>query len=647
MTVISGSDTGPPITDRYRLVDFATMLEAVRNTRRVGFDTEWNPFTETFDLDFHIHGASFAVNIGETVLAIYLTEHDEIQQLLTIISEQEIEVVAHYAQAEHRSLLGSKFHLPKDLKYRDTSIALNKLDEERMENRIGLKKITPEFLKWELSSFNADDMDSDEFKKYGAEDAVAALLLYDRVFLPALVKYNLYDNFVDVCNSIQPFGDMSQCGMEYDLSVAEDQYEKILTLRSGIEQEIFKKIGRVNLKSAKQLYQRLFEELGYSKVGLDASKKTGKIGTGVKNMTKLAERYPVCELILAHRTANKMIGSMLEPWASAVTLASDGRIHPRYSFISKTGRTRCLKPNVQQIPKKLGKNIKFNKPLKAYFADLRMRKGFIAPDGYDIIICDYASAEYRLAAIAAQESKLVDLYCGWECQHCGTKGYDNKVVKLCSSCGLFVNQGGDLHQRNCDIANAAGASITRDMAKAVSFLAIFGGGAWKLSKDLNLPIDVCEQILNDVLDEFPGIRKWHLETARIADSTGEVRDIFGNRRKINLKKLLKREPNPEKHKGIRKNVINMLTNFPCQSPVSTICQLGFQNIRQVFINEKTWMKAIFPMIMVHDSLGFYCRKELSEEYRLRIVENMETAVEIAVPMAVDSKVCRNLNEDTE
>lgn len=628
--------------NRYQIQEFDEFIKGVTTAKIAAIDTEWDPYTDPFESAFHIHGLSCAYRDGKKVYAIYVTDHDQIQQLLDVLADGEKQIPAHYAQAEHMSIQGSGFTLRKDLLYRDTAIAINVLDEERPENRVGLKKLAPEFLNWELTFFSSEDMDSEEFRKYAMEDAVATLLLYE-LFEPALIKYNLYDVYVTICGSIQPFGDMTLSGMAYDLSVAEEQYEKIQTLRSGIESEIYKKIGRINLASPLQLRQRLFDELGYTAKDLDVSKKTQTVSTSVKNMTKLAEKYPVCELIFAHRTANKMISSMLEPWSSAVTIAEDQRMHPRYSFISATGRTRCSNPNVQQIPKVLGKNIKFNKKLKAYFADLKMRKGFIAPEGFKFVICDYSSAEYHIAAIAAQEPKLVDIYCSWECPVCGEKGYNNKVVRRCSS-GHEVKQGGDLHQRNCDIANAAGAEITRNQAKAVSFLAIFGGSAWKLSKDLNLPVEVCEQILADVLDEFPGLREWHKKTATIADTTGEVRDIFGRRRKINLKQLLRQAPE-EKHRGIRKNTINKLVNFVCQAPVSTICQLAFQNIRLNFKNDGLWLNEVYPAIMVHDSLGFYVREGLADVALTTILKEMEEAVEIAIPMNAEGGVFSSFAEE--
>lgn len=620
---------------RYIDVDFAQILAAAKTSSVVAIDTEWNPYTEVYDEGFHIHGLSCATRSGNKILASYLTDHDEIQQLLDVIADGEKEIPAHYAQAEHMSIKGSGFRLLNDLIYRDTAIALNVLDEERQESRMGLKKLAPEFLNWELNEFSDDDMDSLEFRQYAVEDAVATLLLYE-LFSKALHKYDLFDVYEIVCGSIQPFGDMTFYGVTYDLDIAEEQYEKFLTLRSGIEQEIYRKIGQLNLGSPKQLVQRLFEEMGYSKYGLAVSKKTQQVSTGVKNMQKLAMKYPVCELILCHRIANKMITSSLEPWVTGVTSNSDGRLHPRYSFISKTGRTRASNPNTQQISKVLGKNIKFNTELKKYFADIKMREGFVAPEGYKFVACDYSSAEYHIAAIAAQETKLTDLYCGWECPTCGEIGHSNDVVRKCSR-GHDVIQGGDLHQRNCDIANEAGAGITRNQAKAVSFLAIFGGGARKLSMDLNLPEHVCEQILSDVLDEFPGLKKWHKETERLLHTTGEVRDLFGRRRKINLKKLLK-ESDSEQHRWIKKNALNMLVNFQCQAPVSTICQIAAQNIRRRFDKEGLWGTEIQPAGMVHDSLFYYAKEDIAQYVLDTVIYEMETAVSIAVPMNAEGEI---------
>lgn len=627
---------------KYKVAELSIILDKCRHADTVAIDTEWNPLTEAYEEDFHIHGLSVAVRDGKEILAAYLKEHDEIQQVLDVIADGKKRVVAHYSQAEHQSIQGSGFTLKKDLKYCCTAVAINVLDEDRQQNKTGLKYLAPEFLRWELNAFSGDDMESEDFTKYAVEDAVATLMLFE-LFEKPLKENDLYDVYELICASTQPFGDMSYSGMEYDVDVAEDQYAKFWTLRAGIEEQIYTLIGRLNLASSQQVGQRLFNELNYTAKNLEVSKETKKVSTGVKNMTKLASKYPVCELILAHRTCNKMIGSMLEPWSATVTSTEDSRLHPNYSFITATGRTKCSKPNVQQIPKSLGKGIKHNERLKAYFNDLKLREGFVAPEGYKFIICDYSSAEYHIAAIAAPDEGLRDLYCEWECPHCGTLGYNNKVVRNCEQCGKEVKQGRDLHQKNCDIATEAGANITRNQAKAVSFLAIFGGGAYRLSKDLNLPVHVCEQILNDVLDAFPGLRKWHERTTKIADTTGEVRDIFGRRRKINVKKLM-RQARPDQRDWVRKNAINKLVNFVCQSPVSTICQIAAQNIRTYYAKEGLWLNEVQPAIMVHDSLGYYVKEELAENALNTILTKMETAVEIDVPMNAEGGIFDNFAE---
>lgn len=627
---------------QYKVVDLSFILDKCQQSDIVAIDTEWNPLTEVYEEDFHIHGLSVAVRQGDKILTAYLKDHDEIQQLLDVISDGKKQVVAHYAQAEHQSIQGSGFLLKNDLRYCCTAIAINILDEDRPQNRTGLKYLSPEFLRWELNSFNSDDMESEDFTKYAMEDSVATLMLFE-IFEKPLKEKDLWDVYQLACASTQPFGDMTYSGMVYDVDVAEDQYAKFWTMRSGIEDQIYTLIGRLNLASPPQLRQRLFNELNYTAKYLEVSKKTKKLSTGVRNMAILAAKYPVCELILAHRTCNKMIGSMLEPWCATVSGTSDERLHPVYSFISATGRTKCSKPNVQQIPKLLGKGIKHNGKLKAYFDDLKLREGFVAPEGYKFIICDYSSAEYHIAAIAAPDEGLRDLYCEWECLHCGTLGYNNKVVRECEQCGKQVKQGRDLHQKNCDIAVAAGASITRDPAKAVSFLAIFGGGKHRLSKDLNLSEHICEQILNDVLDAFPGIRKWHERTTKLADTTGEVRDIFGRRRKINVKKLMQ-QAHPDQRNWVRKNAINKLVNFVCQSPVSTICQIAAQNIRSYYKKEGLWLNEVQPAIMVHDSLGYYVKEELAENALNIILTKMETAVELEVPMNAEGGIFDNFAE---
>lgn len=614
------------------------MIDFAKIAGICSLDNEWSPETIYHEEGFDLHGMGFSTTTPEgEVVAEYYTERQDIQKVLDELTEAGVGIVGHYFHNDIMAFWGAGYKFNHgDPLVLDTSIAYNLLFEELKENELGLKKLVPKFLGYTIPTFEecSDDMDSQVFIDYAKRDVITQLELYLKA-KPELEKEDLHGVFKILCQSTVAFADVMFQGFHFDIDAAEEVFNKLCIIRDELEELITKQIGTVNLNSPKQLAQRLFNELGYTHPHLDVSKKTGLVSTGVDNLTKLAAKYPACEAIMAYKTCTKMISTYIEPLVE-LTSAYGPRIHTTFWLVSATGRTRSSGPNIQNVPGNIGKSIKLNEELKAAMSAIKLRSLYAAPEGSKLVVCDFSSLEYRTAAVAAPEPTLIDMYKYWKCEECGHEGSSSKVVECCTECQGKVKQGKDLHQFNCDLANEMGAGINRQAAKGVSFCVIFGGGAYRLGQMLKLPTKKCEQIISGILDKLPGFKTWHERSARLVKGNGIVREMFGRRRKVDIKQAMRERP--QDAGWIQKNATNQLVNFVAQAPACIIAQLATQNVRKRLIKEGLWGDQIRIVNFVHDEIVLEAKEEYAEYAFELLKHEMQTAVDIGVPLPVEGSI---------
>jgi len=618
---------------------------AILESGIVSLDIEYNPDSEYHDKDFrnNFWGNGLSYWKDGEIMSFWITDLEIIQELLDFLVDNDIEICGHYFQSDLVGYYGAGFKFKKDPIIRCTCIAFNFIFDEFEDKDLGLKALAKNFLGKDRDSFQESvsyGQHSPEFAQYAREDVEDQLKLY-KFAEEKLKKLGLYDTYLIVTESVVPFAEMIKAGMPFDIDAAEDLFHKFCVLQDGIEDKIYEIIGRVDLNSPKQLQNRLFKELRYSVQGLKKN-KTG-YSTGAENIEKLALKYPAAELLSAYRSCEKAVNTYLQPFLEQYE--EHGRVYDFFFLNSKTGRTRTKR--FQLIPKEMGKNIRHSETLKAYFKDLKLRKMFKAREGKKLVVRDFSSLEYRTSAIAANDKVLIELYQTYECK-CGCTGKSSKYVDKCPDCGTLegkktgFQQGKDLHQFVCDVANSVGARIDRDKAKNVSFCTVFYGTAFRLSQMLNLPKNLCQQIQDALLSRFQGIKKWHSDTERIVDTTGEVRCFMGRRRKVNLKERLKGKPQ-ENHIWIRKGCVNELINVTAQAPGCIIGQIAVQNFRKRMIKEELWDK-VDIICFVHDEIVLEADEDIAEYCNTVLEYEMRSAVECDVPFPSEGGLFDDWNE---
>ena len=627
------------------------MMKLAKAANICALDGEHSPDADWRNPDFrnNFWGCGFATldEDGEPV-AIYMTDLDEIQEVITFVTENQIPTAMHYGHNDLKMFYGAKFKWDKDFVVRDTSIAYNMLyDEwghgEGGDNALGLKALAKNILKKPHRDFlecAASGKDSEIFAQYAKDDVLDQLNLW-LLAEPKIEKYKLRTAYDLVCESVNSFTDIMIAGMPFDMVAAESLFNKISELKDEVEQDVYSMIGRLNIGSPQQLQQRLFNELGYYAKGLEMTDSGTSFKTDQNNMKLLAEKHPECEMIMAYKTCAKMLGTYIEKFVDMYM--EHGFVTDRYELTSKTGRTRAK--IIQTIPNKLGGAIKHNKKLASKFDDFKLRNMFAARPGYKLIVSDLSSAEYRAAAVIADDRRMIDMYCTWKCEDCGSKGYESGPLYACPSCGKRekFQQGEDLHTFVMNVANAQGAGINRSKAKNVSFCTIYNGTAGRLAQMLGLSREKCQIILNAVKSKFTGLDEWHKKVHKALKSTGEVRDLFGRRRKINLAER-KRGKKDSELWWAEKGALNELINFGPQSSVSIIGQIAVRNLRRRF-KEKGWFPHIAEINgFIHDEIVCHVKEEYAEEVQKVIVHEMSHAVTMSVPMLVDSQIVDRWSE---
>ena len=167
---------------------------------------------------------------------------------------------------------------------------------------------------------------------------------------------------------------------------------------------------------------------------------------------------------------------------------------------------------------------------------------------------------------------------------------------------------------------------------------MFGGGAWKLGKDLNIPTSVAQQIIDASLLEFNGIREFHKKVASLVDAGQGIRTLTGRRRFVSLKERLKGKK-PEDTKYTRKSIINEKVNVVCQSLAWDALALAAQKLRRKLIEKNMWGDSegqAYISNAIYDELVIGSCKSVAIEVNEMARDCMENTLLVGVPMVSES-----------
>lgn len=415
----------------------------------------------------------------------------------------------------------------------------------------------------------------EEASFYAGEDAWATLKLWN-IYKTKLEEQGLNKLFYNIeIPLIKSIKKMEMNGAYIDTSFLKNLSEEVNTRINELVSEIYNIAGyQFNLNSTQQLAKLLFEDMGIPPV---KKTKTG-YSTDATVLETLADDYEIVNLMLEYRQLAKLESTYISALPKLVNEKS-GRLHSSFNQIgASTGRLSSNNPNLQNIPirTELGSKI---------------RESFITQDKDSLILAaDYSQIELRLLAIFSGDSVLTKTF----------------------------NEGGDIHRSTAGlIYNKAVGEVTseeRRSAKTINFGIIYGMGAQKLSKELNISQKEAKEFIAHYFETFPTIKQYMNDMIIKAKSHGYCETISG--RKLFLPAI------NSSNKRAVSEAERVAVNMPIQGSAADIIKIAMNNLHAK-IQDNPDIKMI---IQVHDELVFEVKKSALEEMKALIKVEMESAL---------------------
>ena len=436
------------------------------------------------------------------------------------------------------------------------------------------------------------DLPPSQVYEYACEDADITLQLKNKLE-PELKKHECEDLFYQIEMPLMPvLAEMEMNGVCLDTESLSET-SRILTERMNeIEKRIYELAGEsFNIASPKQVGEILFDKL---KIVEKAKKtKTGQYVTSEEVLQQLKNKHEIVSDILEHRGLKKLIGTYVEALPKLINPRT-GHIHTSFNqTITATGRLSSSDPNLQNIPIR-GEDGK------------EIRKAFIPEPGCLFFSADYSQIELRVMAHLSQDENMVHVF----------------------------QDGKDLHAATAaNIYKKPIEEVTRDertKSKRANFGIIYGITVFGLAERLDIPREEAKMLIDGYFQTFPQVHDYMEQSKEIARKQGYVTTLFGRRRYL---------PDINSQNAtVRGFAERNAINAPIQGTAADIIKVAMIHIYQRFKAEGIRSKMI---LQVHDELNFSVYPEEKELVERIVLEEMQHAFPLSVPLVADSGFGKN------
>jgi len=408
-----------------------------------------------------------------------------------------------------------------------------------------------------------------------------------------LHKEGLWSLFADVEMPLIPvLVHMERNGVALDTDLLRDMSFRLGGQMAKLEKDIYDAIGhQFNINSPQQLSAVLFQELK-----LPARRKRGSYSTGADILEELRGVHPVIAPILEYRQLSKLKSTYIDALPGLIN-PKTGRVHTSFNQTkTATGRLSSSDPNLQNIPVRgeLGREI---------------RLAFIAPPGSVLLSADYSQIDLRALAHLSQDQSLLEAF-----RH-------DEDVHAATASRLFAVQASDVKPD------------MRRVAKTVNFGVIYGMSEYGLEQATELSREEAAQFIVAYFEKYPGVKQYLEDTKQQAREKGYVQTILGRRRSIP-------EINSPNYQ-VRQAAERMAINMPVQGTSADIIKVAMVNLFREMLDRHLKSKML---LQVHDELVFEVPEAELDEMRELAARIMSTAIQLSVPVKVDTKVGRNWGE---
>ena len=600
----SSFETLKTTAHNYKLVENQEDLEKLRDyfltNKILSLDTET---TSTSAIDAELVGLSFAVKEFEAFYVPIPPKREAAVQIVNIFKEvyenEKILKIGQNLKYDLEVLRNYDIHLAGPMW--DTMIAHYLIQPELRHNMDYMAEIYLNYKTIHIDELigprgknqkSMRDLSPAEVYEYAAEDADITLRLKNKLE-PELKKFDCDKLFYEIEMPLMPvLAEMEMNGVCLDTVSLAETSKQFTNRMNEIEARIYELAGETfNIASPKQVGEILFEKL---KIVEKAKKtKTGQYVTSEEVLQQLRNKHEIVADILEHRGLKKLIGTYIDALPKLIN-PTTGHIHTSFNqTITATGRLSSSDPNLQNIPIR-GEDGK------------EIRKAFIPEPGCLFFSADYSQIELRVMAHLSQDPHMIEVF----------------------------REGKDLHAATAaNIYKKDITEVTRDertKSKRANFGIIYGITVFGLAERLDISRDEAKMLIDGFFTTFPEVHDYMEKSKEVAREKGYVTTLFGRRRYL---------PDINSHNAtVRGFAERNAINAPIQGTAADIIKVAMIRIHNRFKTEGIRSKMI---LQVHDELNFSVYPEEKERVEKIVLEEMQQAIELTVPLVADSGFGQN------
>lgn len=582
----------------YKLVDTEEDMLKLRDffmTKSfLSLDTET---TSTNTIDAELVGLSFSVSENEAFYVPVPADRQQAQNIVNIfkpVYEQpsilkigqnikyDMEVLANYGV----ELAGEMF---------DTMLAHYLLQPEQRHNMddmaetyLGYRTIHIDELIGPKGKGQKSmrDLPPEEVYEYAAEDADVTLKLKN-LLEPKLKEAGVWQLFSEVeMPLVRVLASMERNGVRLDTDSLKETSQILTARMNDIEQEIYRLAGEeFNIASPRQVGEILFGKMKI--VEKPKKTKTGQYVTSEEVLQQLRGKSEIVGKILEHRGLKKLLGTYVDALPKLVNPRT-GHIHTSFNqTVTATGRLSSSDPNLQNIPVR-GEDGK------------EIRKAFVPEEGCLFFSADYSQIELRVMAHLSGDENMQEAF---------REGYD-----------IHAATAAKIYHETMD-------SVTRDQrtrAKRANFGIIYGITVFGLAERLDISRKEAAELIDGYFATFPRVAEYMEKAKETAREKGYAETLMHRRRYL---------PDITSHNAtVRGFAERNAINAPIQGTAADIIKIAMVRIYDRFKRENIRSKML---LQVHDELNFSVYPDEKERVERIVLEEMQNAYPLDVPLVAD------------
>ena len=595
----SSFETLKTVAHEYKLVDneddLLKLCELFRTKEFLSLDTET---TSTVAIDAELVGLSFSVKEHEAFYVPIPAEREKAQHIVNIFKplyeDEHILKIGQNLKYDLEVLRNYGVELKGPMW--DTMIAHYLIQPELRHNMDYMAEIYLHYQTVHIDELigakgknqrSMRDLDPKDVYEYACEDADITLQLKNKLE-PELKEHDCEKLFYEIEMPLMPvLAEMEMNGVCLDTDSLSETSKQFTQRMLDIEQKIYELAGeQFNIASPKQVGDILFGKMKI--IEKPKKTKTGQYVTSEDVLQQLRNKHEIVGLILEHRGLKKLVGTYIDALPKLINPRT-GHIHTSFNqTVTATGRLSSSDPNLQNIPIR-GEDGK------------EIRKAFIPEPGCLFFSADYSQIELRVMAHLSQDPQMIEVF----------------------------REGKDLHAATAaNIYKKPIEEVTRDertKSKRANFGIIYGITVFGLAERLDIPRDEAKMLIDGYFATFPEVRDYMEKSKEIARKQGYVTTLFGRRRYL---------PDINSANSVVRGFAERnAINAPNQGTAADIIKVAMIHIFQRFKAEGIRSKMI---LQVHDELNFSVLPEEKEKVEHIVLEEMQNAFHMAVPLVADS-----------